>query len=414
MKILILGGYGVYGSKAARCLASTDTINEIAIAGRSIERAAEECEYIGPKAKPVEVDGTDVEKLSRLLRGYDALLNVTFNPVVIPALSAAIGAGVHYFDVSHGDVMWEARDYSDEAKKAGITAIVGIGVQPGLTNLMAARCARQLDAIEQYQFCWTAMFLGNAWQVLTPMQWKNDPDQSLEFVQKFGNNLTWHLKTLQHRSKGANTAVRTFVDDDWVWADPVSEGIDAPAADGGVERVYPYGCSGLFCPGALPFTAGVDRSVQISISPFPKQTNELIRKAAVAVLRGHTDAADAAAGVFAEIKADPRRWLTVPDDFRVPPHLWTATVGTKGGRPARSTSYLMPGTWHAENNIPLTSLPLAMAALCVLDGSVVDRGVFWPEEVLQDELIFRKVAKSLPVSLPNDRLVGDEFIWLDE
>ena len=171
-------------------MASIGFIDEIAIAGRSIERATEECERIGPKAKPVEVDGTDVDKLSRVLRGYDALLNVTLNPVVIPALSAAIGAGVHYFDVSHGDVMWEARDYSDEAKKAGITAIVGIGGQPGLTNLMAARCARQLDAIEQYQFCWTFMFLGNAWQLLTPMQWKNDPDQSFEFVQKFRDNLT--------------------------------------------------------------------------------------------------------------------------------------------------------------------------------------------------------------------------------
>ena len=104
----------------------------------------------------------------------------------------------------------------------------------------------------------------------------------------------------------------------------------------------------------------------------------------------------------------------MPDDFKTPPHLWTATVGTKGGRPARSISYLVPGTWHAENNVPLTSLPLAMAALCVLDGSAVDRGVFWPEEVLQDELIFRKVAKSLPVRLPNDLLVGDEFTWLDE
>ena len=129
MKILILGGYGVYGSKAARHLASRGIVDEIAIAGRSIERAAEACETIGPKARPVEVDGTDVDKLSRLLDGYDVLLNVTFNPIVIPALSAAINAGVHYLDVSHGDVMLEARDYSEQAKKAGITAIAGIGIQ---------------------------------------------------------------------------------------------------------------------------------------------------------------------------------------------------------------------------------------------------------------------------------------------
>jgi len=413
MRILLLGGYGVYGSDAARYLASTGAVDEIAIAGRSLRRAAEECERTGPKAKPVEVDGTDVGQLSRALRGYDAILNVTFNPVVIPALRAATAAGVHYLDVSHGGVMSEARDYSDVAQKAGITAIVGVGIQPGLTNLMAARCARQLDAIEQFQFCWPFMLLGHAWELLTPLQWKNDPDQSLEFVQRFRGNLTWHLKTLQQRSEDANTAVRAYVDGDWVWADPVSDGIAAPAADGGVERVYPYGCSGLFAPGALPFAAGVDRSAQISISPFPKQTNELVRRAAMAVLCDQTDAPSASAGVFDEIEADARRWLTVSHDFEIPPYQWTAAVGTKAGRPARALSYLVPGTWHAGNNVPLTSLPLVTAALSVLDGSVVRRGVFWPEEVLQDEQIFGAVARSLPVPLLTDRLVGDELIWLD-
>ena len=60
-----------------------------------------------------------------------------------------------YFDICDD---WrptlELLELSDKAKKAGITAIIGIGASPGLTNLMAVLAYNELDEVDEIITGW--------------------------------------------------------------------------------------------------------------------------------------------------------------------------------------------------------------------------------------------------------------------
>ena len=125
---LRFGGYGTYGLPTTELLADSDLINEIAPAGKNVDRAGQIAAEIGDKASVVRVDGTDEEQLASLVEGYDIILNLATNEAVLPGIRAAIRAGVHYCDVSFGPIADQALQLDAEAKAAGITAILCSGV----------------------------------------------------------------------------------------------------------------------------------------------------------------------------------------------------------------------------------------------------------------------------------------------
>jgi saccharopine dehydrogenase-like NADP-dependent oxidoreductase len=83
------------------------------------------------------------EALAEHARGHDVVVNCTYGARCVEILDAAILAGVPYIDV-HGTLLMEERFARDAAARAaGVTALIGTGVSPGLTNMMAAWGARR-------------------------------------------------------------------------------------------------------------------------------------------------------------------------------------------------------------------------------------------------------------------------------
>jgi len=415
MRVFALGGYGTYGMVAMRLLAESDLVTEIALAGRTLKRGEQAAAQLGEKATAVQVDGTDEKQLASLLAGYDIIVNTTLSRVeggvvVLPALRAAIRAGAHYCDVAHGPVMDQALELSAEARAAGITAIVGMGIQPGLTNLMAARAAHELDEVEQLQLGWPLIWLGTATRLLTPQQWLEDPQQSLATIQEFRPFIAGMLR---RRQETASRTIRTYQDSQWVDVDPVRTGVEVPLPQGGTVTAYPYGSSDLFISGALPLNVSKVPPVQVWFSPFPPQLHDLFREQALRVTGGEVDAATAVNSFFKTIKSDPDRWLTVAGDFVAPPVLWVNATGSRGGRAARQICWLSPISWIERNNLPQTSGPLAVAALRILGGEMRERGVFWPDTAFEPLAFFDEVARLLPEPPPDGKLVGESFKWLE-
>lgn len=58
MKVFALGGYGKVGLPAINLLAQSDLVTEIAVVGRSQERAENAATEIGEKGVAVQADGT--------------------------------------------------------------------------------------------------------------------------------------------------------------------------------------------------------------------------------------------------------------------------------------------------------------------------------------------------------------------
>jgi len=92
-----------------------------------------------------KAEATDPATLAPLLAGAAVVINCTFGARCLEILDAAIAAKVPYIDV-HGTLLMNERlERHDAAKAAGITALIGEGVSPGLTNMLAGYGARQFS-----------------------------------------------------------------------------------------------------------------------------------------------------------------------------------------------------------------------------------------------------------------------------
>lgn len=77
-------------------------------------------------------------------------------------MKAAIDAGTDFVDVNDDyDATIDCLELHEEAKDAGITAIIGLGATPGLTNIWAKYGAGKLDEVKEIHTSW-------AWNAIDP------------------------------------------------------------------------------------------------------------------------------------------------------------------------------------------------------------------------------------------------------
>ncbi len=407
MKVFALGGYGKVGFPAIKLLAQSDLVTEIAVVGRSLEHAEKAATEIGEKAIAVHADGTDEQKLTLLLAGYDIIMNAATNQAVLPAIRAATRTGTHYCDVAHGIVIEQALQLASEAASAGIISIVANGLSPGISNLMGVHVARQLEKVEQLQRGRADIFNWQSGRELTPRQWLKDPKESLAALHEFRPFIAWMLRRLQ--DNGIRT-VRVYHDGRWVEMDPIRSGLEVPLPQGGTITSYPY-VSGDPLWGSL--SPGLSRvpPVEVGLSPLPPQLHDLLREQALRVLGGHIDSDTAVSSFYDTIESDPHRWLTLPDDFVATAKLWVTAVGRKKGRAARCSCWFTPAMWNVGGYF-LTSAALAVAVRKILRGEIRERGVMTAETAFEPLSFFDEVAAVLPEPPPDGRLIGESFEWL--
>ena len=91
------------------------------------------------------------------MSGHDIVLNTTgpFFKFGLPILKSAIKCKCHYFDICDD---WEPTEemlkLNDEALKNDITAIVGLGASPGISNLLGLKAMNELDEAESIITGW--------------------------------------------------------------------------------------------------------------------------------------------------------------------------------------------------------------------------------------------------------------------
>ena len=127
---------------------------------------------------------------------------------------------------------------------------------------------------------------------------------------------------------------------------------------------------------------------------------------------GEVDAETAVSSLFETVESDPDRWLTLPDDFVPLPLDWVAAVGRKEGRAARYNCWLAPDVCTERNGLFLTSVRLVVAALRILRGEMLERGVMHAETTFGPMPFFDEVAPLLPDAPSNGRLIDESLQWL--
>ena len=136
---------------AVRDLLDSEGVERVGLADLRIERVREETERLGDdRVVPLEADARNASGLSRLLSGWDAVINSTWYELNLEVMRTTIRAGIHYLDLGglyHMTLRQLALD--SEAKDAGTTCILGLGSSPGVTNLMAACGAIRLSHVRE-------------------------------------------------------------------------------------------------------------------------------------------------------------------------------------------------------------------------------------------------------------------------
>jgi saccharopine dehydrogenase (NAD+, L-lysine-forming) len=157
-RIVVIGGCGEVGSMAVRTLAGLEHFSEIMIGDINIEKAKQMSSEIDPgRVSALKVNALDPKSVKKAVKGADVVLNCAgpFHRLVPGILRAVIEAGINYVDICDDvDVTIEILKMNDAAKGAGITAVVGLGISPGATNLLAKFAAENLldetDSIDIY------------------------------------------------------------------------------------------------------------------------------------------------------------------------------------------------------------------------------------------------------------------------
>jgi len=151
MRYVVLGGAGAMGRITVRDLFETARDSEILVADYNFKKAQKLARsYHSPRVKAAFVDVLDLQATARLLRGAFAVINSVQYEYNLHVMKAALKAGTHYLDL--GGLFHMTRKQlklHSRFKRSGLTAILGIGAAPGITNVLARFAADQLDRVRE-------------------------------------------------------------------------------------------------------------------------------------------------------------------------------------------------------------------------------------------------------------------------
>lgn len=146
MRIALFGA-GATASVAARHLVEIDEIEGIVVSDLVEERARALASRLGgKKAKAVPISGMEVGDLARIVRGADLAINAAHVSLDLPLMEACLEAGAHYMDLS--SVPTTQFPFDAKFRKAGLTALLGGGEDPGLGNVLARAGTDALDTVD--------------------------------------------------------------------------------------------------------------------------------------------------------------------------------------------------------------------------------------------------------------------------
>ena len=160
MRVVVVGGAGAMGRWTVRDLTESEGVDEVVVADLDGSRAREAAGWAAARSgsngtaqvSGLALDAGDGEALRRAFDGADVVCNCAVHATNLPVMEACADAGTHYVDL--GGLYHTTRRQlalHDRFVAAGVTAVVGMGGSPGVTNVLAALAARDLAEVEEVE-----------------------------------------------------------------------------------------------------------------------------------------------------------------------------------------------------------------------------------------------------------------------
>ncbi|MFP2956934.1 saccharopine dehydrogenase NADP-binding domain-containing protein [Myxococcus sp. 1LA] len=145
--ILVVGGYGQVGREVVRILAPAFP-GRVVVAGRSEARAASLARRAGEGTRARALDVTASDAVAHL--AGVALVVMCLDQQTPSFVEHCLRLGIDYVDVTASQASLSAFErLAPIAAQSGSSAVLSVGVAPGLTQVLAARAVSSLDSVEQ-------------------------------------------------------------------------------------------------------------------------------------------------------------------------------------------------------------------------------------------------------------------------
>jgi len=174
MRLLILGGAGLMGAGTVRDLLSerSSGVDRVVVADGYVDRLeALAAEVDDPRLYTTGLDLDDPASLGLLLHEADVCINAvaTFAGYQMEIFEACLAAGTPYVDYG-GMGVYTVRQKAEHERwrAAGVAAVLGLGADPGLSNVICRAVADKLETIEAINLYWAATSVGPESPVLVP------------------------------------------------------------------------------------------------------------------------------------------------------------------------------------------------------------------------------------------------------
>lgn len=389
MKILAIGGSGGMGRYAVAAIQNFDSVEQIVVADLNEDSAIGFAAEMNGKVRAIGLDVNDTPSMRRAMQNADTVINTTgpFYLFGVPILQAAINEGCNYLDICDDwEPTIEMLKLDQAAKTAGITAIIGLGASPGISNMLALIAMRELDEV-------SSVFTG----------WDFSGAKPEEKSSQDGLNAA-----MMHGIEQMTGKVQIYRNGAIEFARPLeSLEVRYPGLDAFKGHIFGH-------PEAITFPhnyTGLKESINLA---HGGDIDSILLKAILGLVDlgivGKERAAALLTWFEGQRKIDPK-----DNKSEALPAMYGLAIGTKG---TKNTSVGV--SWVGEATRPdsefeigmgaATGIPLACGAKFLSEGRIDARGVFSPEAgILDPKAFLSEVFQQLGIlgKLPSTNLMDN-------
>jgi saccharopine dehydrogenase-like NADP-dependent oxidoreductase len=313
-----------------------------------------------------------------LISSHDVVINTVgpFYKFEVPILEAVIEAKKPFLDICDD---WkptlDALEFDDMAKNAGITAVIGIGASPGITNILAVYACSKLDEIDDLITAWGLDIDIKAGKkpkyFIKPEQLR----KKLGKIERKPNAATMHLlyETIEK--------VPTFQNRKMTEIEPLTE--TEPYEFPGFKSMYT-------CHIGHPEPVTLPRTIKANsisnVMYIGETATDVTRKYSQKIKNKELTIEEATLSLtkeFAELTEKAFKDKAILEQYvGGPPTLTVIARGTKDGKKKKVGVGLAREPYGEMAGV--TSVPLGIATIMLIEGKITKKGVLTPEEAFKD------------------------------
>ncbi|MHA1697069.1 MAG: saccharopine dehydrogenase family protein [Candidatus Helarchaeota archaeon] len=383
MKVLALGGAGDMGRMAVAVLLESARVSAVTMADINIKQAEICVEMIGSeKLSAVQIDINEKKKLIELIKAHDVVINTIgpFYKFEKPLVEIIIETQKPFLDICDD---WkptlDVLEMDQKAKDAGVSAVIGIGASPGITNLMAVLACSKLDDVDD---------LITAWGECIDIKQGKKPKYYIKpkkLRKKLGQLPEKANAAVEHLLFETLEKIPVFKNGNMVYIEPLSE--IEPFAFPGFKEMY---ATVIGHPEPITLPRTIKANSISNVMYIGKTATDIVRQYRQKILNKKITIQKAAIALEKDFeKLEMRAKMgraPLKEYLGGPPNLCVIGTGTKDGVPKKIAIAL--GRNPFGEMAGLTGVPLAIATIMMIEGKITKKGVLTPEEAITDPMDF--------------------------